>query len=329
MTYWNTDSDVEGVVSQYVTTSSGSISGSVPAGSLSLFEITLDEESSVSSFTPDPDKTYYIDSPVHNLRLASDGASEDAYTTSTATTGDDVEWAFVNKGNGYWHIQRAAGGEKPRLRTDNSEFADMQETTSSGAYTYYGFSEGAISDTHFLTLPDAPADYQRLQIDNSGAIRMVLNSYDGTWESFSITPTTNIVHITKRNAAGFAIDGMGGGADAQNIYLWNENQNNVNQQWVEIDRGNGYYSYQKQGTNFCIDGGNGGADRQNVYLWTCAENNQNQHWQKSSTDSGFFQLRKRNALGFALDGGSGGVDGQNVQLFDSSSTSYNLQWRID
>ena len=331
VTYWNTNSDIEGVVSHYVTTDSTSISGSVPAGSLILFEIPLDTTSDTSSFTPDPDKTYYIDSPIHNLRLASNGVSEDVYTASTTTTGDDVEWQFVNKGNGYWHIQRAAGGERPRLRTDNSEFADMQETTSSGTYTYYGFTEGSSSGTHFLTLPDAPLDHQRLQIDNSGAVKMVASSYDGSWESFlitEITEATHTVHITKRNSTGFAIDGMGGAANAQNVYLWTQNSNNINQQWIEIDRGNGYYSYQKQGTDHCIDGGNGGVDRQNVYLWACAENNQNQHWQKVSTDSGFFQLTKRNAPGFALDGGSNGVNGQNVQLFNSSNTSHNLQWSI-
>lgn len=330
MTYWNTDSDIEGVVSNYVTTNSTSINGSVPAGSLSLFEITLDTASTTPSFTPNPDKTYYIDSPIHNLRLASSGSSEDAYTTSTTTTGDDVEWQFVNKGNGYWHIQRAAGGERPRLRTDNSEFADMQETSSSGTYTYYDFVEGASSNTHFLTLPDAPSDHQRLQIDNSGSVKMVPNSYNGTWESFSLTETTNrVVHIKKRNAQGFAIDGMGGATNGQNVYLWTQNANNVNQQWVEINRGGGYYSYQKQGTSYCLDGGNGGTNRQNVYLWQCGENNQNQHWEKVSTDSGFFQLVKRNAPGFAINGGSSGAISQNVNLYDSSSINHNLQWSID
>ena len=65
-------------------------------------------------------------------------------------------------------------------------------------------------------------------------------------------PTTNpigpvqegtIVHITKRNATGFAIDGNRGAENGQNVYIWAENDNNVNQQWIEIDRGNGYYSY--------------------------------------------------------------------------------------
>ena len=137
-----------------------------------------------------------------------------------------------------------------------------------------------------------------------------------------------VVHITKRNATGFALDGNRGGANGQNLYLWNENNANVNQQWIEIDRGNGYYTYQKMGTNFVIDGDNGGSNRQNVHLWTINENNQNQHWQKVAVGRGVFKLIKRNAPGFALNGGNGGADGQNVNLFDASSTSQNLQWII-
>ena len=284
-----------------------------------------------SSFTPDPDKTYYIDSPYHDLRLAADGESEEPYTTSTDTTGDDVEWQFVDNGNGYWHIQRAAGGTNPRLRTDNSATADMQPTAWSGSYTYYDFNTGAIDETYFLTLPDGPTNYKRLQVDSSGNVNMVTESHSGTWESFMITEasgSSNLVHITKSNTTDFAIDGGGGGADGQDVYLWSANQNNINQQWIEIDRGNGYYSYQKMNTNYCIDGGGGGAPNQNVYLWTCGENNQNQHWQKVAMGDGSYKLIKRNATGFTIDGGSGGVDGQSLELYDSSINSQNLQWYI-
>ncbi|WP_108804231.1 RICIN domain-containing protein [Aquimarina sp. Aq107] len=139
---------------------------------------------------------------------------------------------------------------------------------------------------------------------------------------------TTIVHIKKRNAPNFAIDGMGGGANGQNVYLWSANENNKNQQWIEIDRGNGYYSYQKVGTNYCIDGNNQGANRQNIYLWSCEENNQNQQWQKIAVGGGAYKLIKRNASGYAFDGGSNGTNGQNVQLYNSSSSSQNLQWII-
>uniref|UniRef100_UPI000555317C carbohydrate-binding protein n=1 Tax=Aquimarina pacifica TaxID=1296415 RepID=UPI000555317C len=163
-------------------------------------------------FTPDPNKTYYIDAPYHNLRLAATGESEDAYTTSTTTTGADVEWKFVDKGNGYWHIQRAAGGTKPRLRTNQQEDADMQPTTSSGSWTYYDFTQGAITNTYFLTLPAVNTEFKRLQIDNTGTVKMVGDDRVGTWESFSITEATSSITnntITiQENETGFcSVDG--------------------------------------------------------------------------------------------------------------------------
>ena len=138
-----------------------------------------------------------------------------------------------------------------------------------------------------------------------------------------------IVHIRKRNALDFAIDGQSGAANRQALKLDSEDSSNVDQQWIEIDRGDGFFSYQKQGTDYCIDGNNGGVQKQVIYLYRCDSTNQNQQWQKVSTDSGFVQLRKRNATGFAINGGSGGSSGQAVNLYDSSNSSQNLQWRID
>ena len=140
-------------------------------------------------------------------------------------------------------------------------------------------------------------------------------------------PST-VVHIRKRNATNFAIDGNQGGKDGQNVYLWSSNTSNQNQQWVEINRDGGFYTYQKAGTNYCIDGGKGGANRQNVYLWTCSANNQNQHWRKVSVGGGAFRLEKRNAPAYSLDGGSGGADAQNVGLYSSFVNSQNLHWLI-
>jgi len=166
------------------------------------------------------------------------------------------------------------------------------------------------------------------------------DSYNGSWESFTFTEVENetvftttsgsgtVVHITRRNESGFAIDGNRGGEKGQDVYLWNENSANVNQQWIEIDRGNGYYSYQKMGTDFAIDGGNGGENGQNVYLWAIDANNQNQQWQKVAVGGGAFRLVKRNAPGFALDGGVGAVDGQSIALFNSGNSSQNLDWII-
>lgn len=146
------------------------------------------------------------------------------------------------------------------------------------------------------------------------------------------TPTTPnetvVVHITKSNAAGFAIDGNRGADNYQGIYLWGENDNNVNQQWIEINRGDGYYSYQKSGTKHCIDGNKEGANRQAVYLYTCGDNNYNQHWQKIATSGGTYRLQKRNSPSYSLDGNHGGENGQAVYLWKSNSNNKNQQWFI-
>ncbi len=137
-----------------------------------------------------------------------------------------------------------------------------------------------------------------------------------------------VVTLKKGNATGFSIDGNNGGANGQNVYLWSTNRNNINQQWIEINRGNGFYSYQKNNTNFCLDGGNGGANRQNVYLWTCSNNNQNQHWRKVNLGNGRVRLEKRNAPGFSIDGGNGGANGQNLYLWSSSNGNQNQHWEL-
>jgi len=282
------------------------------------------------------DKTYYIQNIGANKRLAADGASENAYGTPIDTTGADVEWVFIDNGNGYFHIRRAAGGSLPGLRIIGSQdLADMEATNSNNEQTYFDFSAGA-KDGYFITLPDWENDNEptKLQITTADEVKFVTKVNKGSSVSYHFieagdyesteSSSDTVVHIRNRNLQDFAIDGNRGGASGQSIYLLDQDEKNVNQQWVEINRGDEYYSYQKQGTNFCIDGGNWGSERQPIYLWQCAENNENQHWRKQSTDSGFFKLIKRNAVDFAINGETG----QNVNLLNTSNTSFNLQWSI-
>lgn len=138
-----------------------------------------------------------------------------------------------------------------------------------------------------------------------------------------------VVQMIKRNASAFAIDGNRGGANGQEVYLYSENEDNQNQQWYEIDRGNGYYTYQKVGTDFCIDGGNDGERQQSVYLWSCRENNQNQHWLKVDVGSGNYRLQKRNASDFSIDGKGGGESEQTLHLWDSSDSNQNQHWSFN
>lgn len=139
---------------------------------------------------------------------------------------------------------------------------------------------------------------------------------------------TGFVTMRKSNALNFGIDGNNGGADGQLCYLWSYDRNNVNQQWDEINRGGGYYSYQKRGTSYCLDGGNGGANGQSVYLWTRNDGNQNQHWKKVDLGGGYFRLEKRNSPGFSIDGGNGGANGQLLKLWASDNNNQNQRWLI-
>lgn len=138
-----------------------------------------------------------------------------------------------------------------------------------------------------------------------------------------------VVQMIKRNASSFAIDGNNGGANGQEVYLYSEDEDNRNQQWYEIDRGNGYYTYQKVGTDFCIDGGNGGERQQSVYLWSCRANNQNQHWLKVDVGSGNYRLQKRNASDFSIDGKGGGESRQTLHLWNSSDGNQNQHWTFN
>lgn len=152
---------------------------------LSLAEVEVYKYT--NTIFPDTSKKYYIDSAYFNYRIAATGESEDPYTTSTTFTGKDVEWVFIENGSGYWHIQRAAGGSKPRLRSDNSEFADMQGTSSSGSQTYYELTEGYTEGSYFLTLPDGPTNHKRLQVNIDGDVKMVSDLNSQSWESFAFT----------------------------------------------------------------------------------------------------------------------------------------------
>lgn len=135
-----------------------------------------------------------------------------------------------------------------------------------------------------------------------------------------------VVQMTKRNADNYAIDGNNGAENAQDVYLYSEDADNVNQQWYEVDRGDGYYSYQKVDTDYCLDGDNSGENAQNVYLWSCQESNYNQQWLKVDMGNGYYRMEKRNASGYSIDGNNGGENAQSIYLWESSDTNENQQW---
>ncbi|MBU2884381.1 polysaccharide lyase family 7 protein [Gilvimarinus agarilyticus] len=136
--------------------------------------------------------------------------------------------------------------------------------------------------------------------------------------------------VMEKVDTGYAIDGNGGSQVGQQLYLWATNLNNVNQQWVQLDRGDGYYAYKKQNTNLCWDAGSGASRRQAVTLQTCDSNDYDQHFAKVKVYSGseIYRFAKRNASGFSLDGNGGAADRQSIYLWNSNSGNINQQWEL-
>lgn len=133
--------------------------------------------------------------------------------------------------------------------------------------------------------------------------------------------------VLQKQSTAFAIDGNNGSRqNGLQVYLWDTDLTNVNQQWIELNRGDGFYAYQKTSTSLCLDGGDGGARGQAVILLQCDEGNQNQHWRKVSTGNNDYRLEKRNAPRFSIDGNNGSQREQGIYLWFSNSDNVNQQW---
>ncbi|UTF58973.1 polysaccharide lyase family 7 protein [Gilvimarinus sp. DA14] len=136
--------------------------------------------------------------------------------------------------------------------------------------------------------------------------------------------------VIEKYGTGHSIDGNGGAQVGQQLYLWGTNLNNVNQQWVQLDRGNGFYSYKKEDTNLCWDAGGGGTRNQAVTLQECNAGNYNQHFAKVKIYDGteVYRFEKRNASGFSLDGNNGAAERQSIYLWNSNDDNINQQWEL-
>ena len=69
------------------------------------FNVTV---TTVSTFVPDPNKTYYIANPFHNKRIGANG-SEDPFSTAITSTGPTVEWKFTAAPNNSYYIDCVGG----------------------------------------------------------------------------------------------------------------------------------------------------------------------------------------------------------------------------
>ncbi|GAA4108164.1 hypothetical protein GCM10022393_03980 [Aquimarina addita] len=136
-----------------------------------------------------------------------------------------------------------------------------------------------------------------------------------------------LVHITMKNTPDFAIDGNWGGIEGRNVHLWKANQNNVNQLWYEIDRGDGYYSYQKYDTNVCLQANEGVSNYQNLHLGTKDNESFDQQWNKISIDNGIYRLNKRGTT-LGISGVRTPENGDLIELMYSNNDNPNLHWII-
>lgn len=145
-----------------------------------------------------------------------------------------------------------------------------------------------------------------------------------------VPPVTNIEKTTvvmQKQGTSYAIDGNGGANIGQQIYLWNTNTDNANQQWVQSKLENGYVTYNKINTTLCLDGGNGASRRQPVTLQVCDSSDQNQHWNKITLSNGSSRLEKR-GTSYSIDGNGGAERRQEIYLWNSSNTNINQQWQF-
>lgn len=236
-------------------------------------------------------------------------------------TEQTIGWGDMNE-NGMYNLSHfgAAMGQY-----NYRESAGYDSTYDSDSHYYLGHKEGetrTVTFDNFSMYYDASDAYDIVNPDRDTDT----TTDDTTTDDANSDSSEPVVQMIKRNASAYAIDGNFGGADEQDVYLWEEGAGNVNQQWYEIDRGDGYYSYQKVDTSFCLDGNKDGEDGQNVYLWTCSDNNYNQHWLKVDMGDGYYRLEKRNASDYSLDGNNSGDNGQSIYLWSSDDGNQNQHW---
>ncbi len=131
----------------------------------------------------------------------------------------------------------------------------------------------------------------------------------------------------EKHKTDFSVDGNNGAQEGQQIYLWDSNNENINQQWVEKRLSNGFVQYQKNHTELCFDGGDGASRRQAVTLEVCDVSNVNQHWKKKDLGNNVFRLAKRDT-NYSIDGNGGAERRQQIYLWNSSDTNVNQQWKF-
>ncbi|WP_445457052.1 family 16 glycosylhydrolase [Flavobacterium sp. HNIBRBA15423] len=145
-----------------------------------VFSVTVN---TVATFTPDENKTYYINNPFHNKRIGANG-SENPFSTAITTTGSTVEWKFTAASNNTYYIDCVGGQTNPRLRSDNSDFTDMQPSSYDGTWERWEITPAGNGKFYLTTVA---SNLRRLQMTSAGILKQVGIESQDTWEQFTFT----------------------------------------------------------------------------------------------------------------------------------------------
>lgn len=133
---------------------------------------------------------------------------------------------------------------------------------------------------------------QKMMKDDQKAVRLV-RSQRGTF-----APSNGL--IDSKN---------GEGSQNQQVHIWNRQDTNVNQFWIEhkVDTAGNFdvVMYREWDSRYCLDGGAVSDTTYRVLkLYECDKDNENQQWVKEpALGGGGFTLEKRNERHLAINGG--------------------------
>ena len=179
-----------------------------------------------------------------------------------------------------------------------------------------------LSDAKFQELT-APVEF-RLYIYGGNEQGSSATQFDKVILHGVTEKNVRIVYIRKRSAS-FGLH-SGDGSNGGNLNIHSDLTHN-NLKFKEIDRGGGYYSYERLDSEHSITSANGGKIGQNVLVWSTNPDKYNQQWQKVDAGDGSFTLRKRSALSFGIHAGGKIQNRSNVNLH-SNFEHQNLHWYV-